>query len=227
MLVAIHQPHYLPWLRYVEKIARADAFIVLDNIQFNKNGWQNRNRIKQGGQATLLTVPIHAAFPARLDAVRIDTHRPWARKHVQTLQQAYARAPYFDSHCGFIAPLLTQSWEFLNDLNAALLKGFLEVLGIQTPIYHASALNVPGEATTRLINLIQAVGGNAYYSGAYALESYLDANELLGADIDLVLQSWTAPVYPQGSGEFLPDLSIVDMLAHCGPDTLARILGEP
>lgn len=226
MLVAIHQPHYLPWLRYIEKIARADAFIVLDNIQFNKNGWQNRNRIKQGGQATRLTVPIHATFPTRLDAVRIDPTRPWARKHIQSLQQAYSRAPYFASHCGFLAPVLARPWSYLNELNRALLEGFVHTLGIQTPIHYASALDVPGEATDRLIHLIQAVGGTAYYSGAYALESYLDAAALERAGIELRLQEWNAPRYPQGPGEFIPDLSIVDMLAQCGPETLPRLLGE-
>lgn len=227
MLVAIHQPHYLPWLRYMEKIARADAFIVLDNIQYNKNGWQNRNRIKIGAGAALLTVPVHAGFQASLENVRIDNHRPWARKHIQSLRQAYAGAPYYASHCLGVESILAQPWEHLNALNRALLEFFVAALRIKTPIHFASTLNVPGEATSRLINLIKAVGGTAYYSGAYALESYLDPVALEQAGIDLVLQDWQAPVYAQGRAPFLPDLAIVDMLAHCGPETLPRIMGAP
>lgn len=227
MLVAIHQPHYLPWLRYVEKIARADAFIVLDNIQYNKNGWQNRNRIKRCAAPALLTVPIHGGFQAPLDTIRIDNHRPWARKHIQSLRQAYARAPFYASHCAGIESILAQPWEHLNTLNRALLECIVSALDIKTPLYFASDLKVPGEATLRLINLIKAVGGTAYYSGAYALDAYLDAEALARAGIALVLQDWTSPEYPQGDTPFIPDLSIVDMLAYCGPETLPRIMGRP
>jgi hypothetical protein len=88
MRVGIHQLHYLPWLRYFEKIARSDVFIVLDNIQYNKNGWQNRNRIKAGDGALLLTVPVLECFGQSLDAVRINNAAPWRRKHLRSIAQS-------------------------------------------------------------------------------------------------------------------------------------------
>lgn len=218
MRVAIHQLHYLPWLRYFHKILRADTFVLLDNIQYNKNGWQNRNRIKTAQGARILTVPVHTHYQARLDEVLIDNSQPWQKKHWQTIQQAYGKAPYFARYAEGLGAFYARPWERLNDLNAAMLRFFLEALDITTPVVFSSALDVPGEATMRLVNLIRAVGGTRYYSGAYALDAYLDQSELDAANIGLELQEWQAPVYLQLYGEPIADLSIVDLLFNVGPE---------
>lgn len=225
MLVGIHQLHYLPWLRYFEKIARVDAFIVLDNIQFNKNGWQNRNRIKSSQGAQTLTVPVLRENHQRLDEVRINNGVDWRAKHWRTLCQCYGKAPFFNPHAAFFEATYQANWDSLNALNQHMLTYFVEALGINTRIVYASALDAPGVATERLVQLIQAVGGNAYYSGAYALDVYLDAELLKAAGIGLVLQAWTVPVYPQRYGAFVGDLSIVDLLFNCGPRSLEVIQG--
>ena len=106
-----------------------------------------------------------------------------------------------------------------------MLAFFVKVLGIETPIKYSSDLNVSGEATARLINVIEAVGGDAYYSGAYALDVYLDAAMLEEAGIALELQEWKCPIYPQRHGPFGPDLSVVDLLMNCGPQSRAVLLG--
>jgi len=225
MLVGIHQLHYLPWLRYFEKIARCDVFVVLDNIQFNKNGWQNRNRIKTAQGPVVLTVPVRQQHAQCLDAVRIADER-WAEKHLRSIEQHYRRAPNFAEHAGFLASIYRPAtpWRALNDLNNAMLDYFVRALGIETRIVRASALAVPGEATERLINLIRAVGGDTYYSGAYALDTYLDADALARAGIGLQLQRWTSPVYPQLHGEYAGDLAIVDLLFNCGPASRGHLL---
>lgn len=226
MLVGIHQLHYLPWLRYFEKIARADVFIALDNIQFNKNGWQNRNKIKAPSGAHLLSVPVHAGLGQTLDQIRIDTRKPWRKKHWRTLEQCYAKTPFFADHAAFLEAAYEREWDLLNSLNHYMLEYYLEYLGIETQIFFASDLDVPGIATERLINLIKAVGGTQYYSGAFALEVYLDADQLAEAGIELVLQHWKAPTYPQRYGDFVPDLSIIDLMMNYGPESLNLILGE-
>jgi len=225
MLAAIHQLHYLPWLRYFEKIARSDVFIVLDNIQFNKNGWQNRNKVKTVAGATLLTVPVHASYGGTLDAVRVDNTARWARKHWATIRQSYGRAPYFEGHATFLESLYTRRWDRLNDVNRAMLEYFASALGIETRFVYASELLVPGDATGRLVNLLNAVGADRYYTGAYALERYLDADMLGDAGFAIEVQEWKAPVYPQLHGEFIPDLAIVDLLLNCGPTSLEKLVG--
>lgn len=218
--VAIHQPHYLPWLRYFEKVARADVFVLLDDIQFSKNGWQNRNRVRTYTGTTLLTVPVHAALGAPINAVTIDNRAPWARKHARTLVESYRRAPHWDRCAPLLDAVYGKHWDSLAELNAAMLTLLLEVLGIQTPVVRASTLQVTGQATQRLVNLIRAVGGDTYYSGAYALDAYLDAATLERAGIALELQHWECPHYPQVHGDFIPDLAIIDLLANHGPDAL-------
>lgn len=225
-VVGIHQLHYLPWLRYFEKIARSDVFIVLDNIQFNKNGWQNRNKVKTAAGVTLLTVPVFERLGQTLDEVRIDNASKWRKKHWETLRQSYAKAPYFAEHAAFFEDTYAQPWERLNDLNRHMLAYFIRALGITAEVRYASELNVPGAATERLVNLIRAVEGGAYYSGAYASEEYLDAALLHGAGVDLKLQAWNAPVYPQMHGSFVADLSIFDLLMNAGPDSLEILLGR-
>ena len=225
VLVGIHQLHYVPWLRYFEKIARSDMFIVLDNIQYNKNGWQNRNKIKSASGVLTLTVPVFETFSQNLDEVPIRCDLPWRRKHWQSVRQSYLNAPFFPHYAGFLEDAWSQDWQMLNDLNRHMLPFFLGALGITTTVVYASDINVPGTATERLVNLIKTVGGDTYYSGAYATEAYLDAQMLLEAGIRLELQHWHAPVYPQLHGGFVPDLSIIDLLMNCGPDSLAVLLG--
>jgi hypothetical protein len=217
MVVGAHQPHYLPWLRYLEKIARCDAFVVLDNIQFSKNGWQNRNKVKGPNGPTLLTVPVHAPLGETIDRIAINNRANWRRKHWATIQQCYARAPYASDYLPFLESVYARDWDWLHELNRHMLNFYLDALDVRTSIHYSSELNVSGEATDRLVNLVKAVGGDAYYSGAYALDAYLDAATLDRAGIQLVLQEWTAPVYPQLHGEFVRDLSIVDLLMNCGP----------
>jgi hypothetical protein len=224
MLVGIHQPHYLPWLRYFEKIARSDVFIVLDDIQFSKNGWQNRNKIKSATGPLLLTVPVVSKNRQLLHETRINNATDWAQKHWKTLKQCYGPSPFFDSYAPFLEETYTRSWTFLKDLNRHMLTFFVGELGIDSPIVYASELNVPGSATGRLINLIRAVGGDRYYSGAYALDAYLDAEAFADAGIDLDLQQWEPRVYAQRHGDFVPDLAIIDLLMNEGPQSLDCVL---
>lgn len=220
MLVGIHQLHYLPWLRYMEKVARCDVFVVLDDIQFNKNGWQNRNKIKTSNGATLLTVPVGHGHDQTLDQVVVAGDGSWRKKHWATIEQAYSKAAFFDTYAPLFAKIYQQEWGALNDLNRSMLELYVAEMGIKTKIRYSSDLNVPGDATERLANLIEAVGGDEYYSGAFALDAYLDADYLQDRGISLKLQQWSSPEYPQVHGPYIGDLAIIDLLMNCGPDSL-------
>ena len=227
MVVGIHQLHYLPWLRYFHKIACSEVFVVLDNIQYNKNGYQNRNRIKTPQGPLMLSVPVFDRFGQSLDAVRIDNKRNWAAKHWRSIEQNYRRAPFFDAFAPALYSFYQQPSDSLNALNRAMLHFFLDALGITTPILYSSEMEAPGEATTRLVNLIRAAGGSTYLTGAYALDTYLDVEELANAGITLEIQAWKSVEYPQAHGPFVADLSIVDLLMHCGPQSRSVLLGQP
>ncbi len=224
MLVAIHQLHYLPWLRYFEKIARSDVLVVLDDAQFTKNDWQNRNKIKTAGGVAVLTLPVLHRLGQPLNAVQLDNRQPWRKKHARTLAQAYAAAPHYAELGAWLDAVYAREWVTMHALNRHMLEGFLARLGIDTPLHYASEMDVPGQATERLVRLVQAVGGTAYYTGAYATQVYLDPAPFRAAGIELVLQRWHAPVYPQLHGPFVPDLAIVDLLANCGAAARERLL---
>lgn len=229
MLVAIHQLHYLPWLRYIHKLAASDVFIVLDNIQFNKNGYQNRNSIKTPQGRLVLTVPILHQFAQNLDQVLIDTKQSWQRKHWGSIQNSYRKAPFWSEHEPFMQEVyVKRSWEKLNELNQFMLDYFLKVLGVKTRIVYGSDLPVPGDASERLINLCKAVGGTGYLTGAFAVGQYLQPESFEKAGLKLAVQEFKAPEYPQLFPEkgFIPELSILDLLLNCGPRSLDVLMGR-
>ena len=227
MLVAIHQLHYLPWLRYIHKMAQADVFIALDGIQFNKNGWQNRNKIKGPAGPLLLSVPVLHKFAQNLDQVEIDAKQPWQKKHWGTIRSHYARAPYFEEHEPFLKKIYETPWRKLNDLNDAMLAYFVRALGIQTRIVRGSDLPAAGEATERLVNLCKAVKGTEYLTGAFAAGAYLEPELFERAGIKLVTQEFQAPEYAQQypAAGFAPEMSVLDLLLNCGPRSLEILMG--
>ncbi len=237
MLIAIHQLHYLPWLRYIHKLASADIFIVLDNIQFNKNGWQNRNRIKTAQGVRILTVPVLHKFAQNLDEVTIDNKQPWQRKHWGAIQNSYRKAPYFSEHEPFLKRIYeTSSWDKLNDLNYEMLFYFVKVMGIKTKILKGCDIMMQGEATDRLVYLCQfanenksgPAAGTTYLTGAFAAGQYLDTALFEKAGIQLAVQGFTAPEYPQLHPDqgFIPELSVLDLLLNCGTRSLEMLMNS-
>jgi hypothetical protein len=224
MKVAIHQPQYLPWLGYFDKIDQADCFVLLDDVQFKKNEWQNRNKIKTAAGWQWLTVPVLHRFPQRICEVRINRTDPWSRKHLQALTSNYSSAPFFDLHRPFFEEIYGREWTLLVDLNVVAITYLAETLGIRTKLVMASSLPVPAEleATDRLISICQAVGANTYLSGVGGRE-YLDLAPFEEAGIGVLFQAFQTRPYPQRFGAFVADLSIVDLLFNCNDQSLQII----
>ncbi len=230
MILAAHQLHYLPWLRYFHKIANCDTFVIFDNIQFNKNGWQNRNKIKASSGEFILTVPILQKFQQLLSEVQIDTKQGWQRKHWGALQSSYQKATHFKEHETFFLEIYEKTWEHLNDLNYEILFYLLKTLGISTRIIRSSELSLKGEATERLVGICKELGARTYLTGAYAAQVYLDANLFKREGIELAFQEFECPRYSQlyPTLGFIPELSIVDLIFNTGPKSLEILLqGTP
>jgi len=220
MKVAIHQPQYLPWLGYLDKLDSADVFIILDTVQFKKHEWQNRNRIRTKEGWQWLTVPIIDRFPERIDRVEINRRVDWARKHSQALRLQYAKAPYWSPLGPAILTLLERPWPFLCDLNIAVLDALCAHLNIATPRLMASKLSAREEPTDRLIDLCRAVGGTEYLAGQ-AGPDYMDLGRFAEEGIAVSAQAYRHPEYSQRYTPFVSHLSVVDLLLNCGPDSLA------
>jgi hypothetical protein len=225
------QPGYLPWLGYFDQVNRADIFVHYDDVQYDKHGWRNRNRVKSSqGLPHWLTVPVlHSGkdWPRVMD-VEIDQRSHWPRKHLGTLQQFYGKAPFFKEYFSELGEVLSQPFSRLVDLNLALTGKICSLLGLERRWERSSGLGVPGERSERLISLCQRFGATHYLTGDAARE-YLDLPAFQRIGVRVVWQEYRHPEYAQGPLAFVPHLSIVDLLLNCGPDSL-RILatgGQP
>ncbi|HRX86544.1 MAG TPA: WbqC family protein [Phycisphaerae bacterium] len=228
MIVSIHQPAYLPWLGYFERIARSDVHVVLDHVQFEKNSFVNRNRVRTAEGACWLTVPVRTsgrfgALPIR--ELEIDGGSGWQKKHWRTIAQAYARAPYFAEHAAFFEGVFAQPWTHLAPLCEEIARYLLDAFGISTPRVFSSALPVAGAKDELVLNICRHLGAGTYLSGALGRD-YLRVEAFADAGIDVVFQDYEHPVYPQGRGWFEPNLAAVDLLFHCGPASRDILMGR-
>lgn len=227
MTIAVLQPGYLPWLGFFDQMRRADTFVVYDDVQYDKHGWRNRNRIKTASGVQWLTVPVRHAgqgWPP-VSEVRIDAQQAWARKHVHTLRQSYARAPFAAALLPQLEDILLRGWERLVDLDMAVSAWMAEALGVSTPVVRVSALSVPGEKSRRLLDICRHLGATRYLSGD-AARDYLDVAMFAREGVDVVWQQYDHPVYPQQHGAFVSHLSAVDLLFNCGPDSGTILAGR-
>jgi hypothetical protein len=228
MRVAIHQPHYLPWLGLVHRVARADLFVVLDHVQFERGNYQNRTQVRVNGVPHWLTVPVmQRSQKERILEKEIDWSRDWATVHYETLRRAYTAAGYFSAYAGRLKRIYAQRWTRLVELNDAMLAFLGEVYGISTPLVKSSHLGVPGAKSELVLNICKAVGARSLIVGLGGSRAYLERAAFARAGIALELQQFTHPVYPQrGAAPFTAGLSAVDLLFNCGPQARGVLLGE-
>ena len=219
MLVAIHQPHYLPWLGLLHRMARAELFIVLDQVQFERGNYQNRTQVRVNGTPHWLTVPVQQrSQKERIVEKAIDNSRPWGPAHFETLRRAYAGAGYFGLYATELRAILDCEWQRLVDLNEHTLAFLREAFDIRTPMVKSSQLGARGAKSELVLNLCKEVGASGLLVGLGGSRSYLDRAAFAEAGIELEMQRFTHPVYRQhGGGVFQPGLSALDLLFNCGP----------
>jgi WbqC-like protein family len=221
MKVAIHQPQYLPWLGYLAKWAAADVFVWLDTVQYEKNGWQNRNRIKTADGPRWLTVPVRARLGTPIETVEVDGAQPWRQRHLRAIENAYARARHLARHHDALGRLYATEWPRLAPVAMATGEWLARAAGITTPARLASTLGVTTtDPTGRLVALCGAVGADTYLAGRDGAR-YMDREAFARAGIRVLFQDYKHPEYAQLHGEFAPFLSGLDLLLTHGDDALA------
>ncbi|MBC8550944.1 MAG: WbqC family protein [Candidatus Brocadiales bacterium] len=225
MLIAIHQPQYLPWLGYLDKIDKADVFVILDNVQFKKNEWQNRNRIKTAQGCQLITVPVLYRFPEKIDEVRINNKENWSRKHLQALITNYSKSTYFDNYKSFFEDIFSRSWNRLVDINIEIIQFLISALNLKTKLVMASDLKLREEPTERLIDICKTLNGNKYLAGKDG-NKYMNLELFDKEGIEVIFQDFKHPVYNQLFGDFEPYMSAVDLLFNCGENSLEILRGN-
>lgn len=223
--LSIIQPSYLPWLGYFDQIKRSDYFIFYDDVQYDKNGWRNRNKIKLNSKIQWLTVPVVTKnrFGQLIMDVQIHDQKDWRRQHLKMLHHAYSKSKNYD----FLFTLLEEGYKFdtnnLSDLNIFFINIFLAALEIKTKVYKSSEILNDGNKNSRLVNFCLNLGVNEYLTGDSASE-YLDIELFKQHSINITYQKYNHPEYKQlGDSKFSPYLSIVDLLANEGSNAIKII----
>jgi hypothetical protein len=222
-IAVVNQPRYLPSCGYLHRMRLADRFVYLDTVKYSPHDWENRNRIKTAAGPTWLSVPVRQVSVAQRIADTTIDDRGWRRRHLTALELNYRRAPYFDWLFPALQGVLERPWTHLAELNLALTDALLARLGWTVPWVRASDLGVSGLSGQQLLMaLCREVGADVYLSGPLGRD-YLEPAGVREAGLGLAFHDYVPPEYPQRFGPFVPNLSAVDLLFNCGPESAERI----
>lgn len=227
MKVVILQPSYIPWRGYFHQIQKADLFVFYDDVQYDRLGWRNRNRVKTANGVRWLTIPVHGKGAViektPINAIEIAWETDWAKKHWATIQQSYSKAPYFRQYAPLLGDFYTRRDALLADFTIDTTIALARELGLsQTEFMRSSSLQASGTKTEHLIDLLLAVGATHYISGP-AARAYLDEAELAAAGITLEYMTYDYPEYAQPYPPYDPQVSVIDLLMMQGPNAASLI----
>ena len=217
------QPTYLPWLGYFDLIDQSDIFVFLDDVQFVKQSWQNRNKIKIPTGWTWLTIPVCRNYRQKILETRINYATKWNEKHFKSIYYNYHSATFYNSFKDRLEKIYSLPHDFLIDFNITIIRWFCEELGIRSQFIRSSELSANGTKTERLLNICQELHADNYLS-PLGSSTYIEKNNLFNdSGIVLKYQHFEHPQYSQLMGNFIPHLSTLDLMLNHGPDSLPII----
>ena len=219
--LVVLQPSFLPWLGHLDQYDWSDIFVLYDDTQFDKNGWRNRNRILTPNGVSWLTVPVKTKGlnkPLNTD-VPINNQNKWKKKILSSIQQSYSKKPYFKNYFPSLEQVFSRDYELLLDLNIATFRWLTECLELPWKVIRSSELDIPGRKTERLVAICDKFKATDYLTGD-AARDYLDEGLFTASGVKVHWHNYTHPVYEQGTAEFTPYLSVVDLLFREGKKSL-------
>lgn len=222
MRVTIHQPEHLPWLGFFAKVAAVDELVILDTVQYKKNHYMNRNKLRTAQGWQWLTIPV-AAHPLQTPIDRVqcgEQANMAAEKNLRAVEQHYHAAPWYAQYGGGFAKIYRQAAGPLAEYNARLLLWLITQLGIQVRIRRAADLAVAGLRETELLLAICRETGATEYLSGHSGRDYLDERQFASAGIAVSYQEYVHPEYRQQYAPFMPGMSVLDLLFNHGPEAL-------
>lgn len=230
-LCAIMQPTYIPWVGYFDLIDQVDKFVFLDDVQVEKSSWQVRNRIKTSQGELYLTISRRKNKGQELSLIKdtkIDDIKHWRKKHVKTLEINYKKSTFFNEIFPFVKPLIMNDTTELSQFNINIIKNICDKIGIKTEFILSSSLpNINGIKDERVADICKNIKCNNYLSPIGAIEYINKKNvggEIVKQKINLFYQNYKPTEYKQLYGEFLPYMSILDLLFNEGFDNSLKII---
>ena len=226
MILAAHQPVYLPWLGLFHKIYLSDLFCVFDIAQYQTKDYNNRNKIKTHNGEIWLTVPVESKnhFSKKISDIRI-IQNGWHAKHIKSIMFAYKKAPFFEKYFDGLSNILNKRHIFLTDLNTDILRFMLECLNMTVPIVKASDYNFVGSKSDLVLDMCVKLGAAKYIFGAQGA-NYADIQAFTDQGIEVYFQNYQHPVYSQLHGAYIPFMSTLDLLFNAGPSAKNILLSN-
>ena len=222
--VTIRQPGYLPHLGFFKKIQSCDIFVFLDDVQYERSGWDNRNKIRTSSDSIWLTVPVHNTLGQMLNEVKIVNTQNWQKKHCISIKNNYEKAPFFKNYWPKIESILNKKWEKLIDLNLELINYFNSELKLSTKTIRSSEQNLKSKGSQKLLEICKQLSASQYISGEKG-KDYLDEKIFADNNIKIIFENFQHPTYTQVHGDFISNMSIIDLFFNEG-DNSRKILQE-
>lgn len=217
MVVSVHQPNYIPWMGYFYKIKKSDIFVILDDVQYIKKGFINRNRIKTHQGISWLTIPVEnkGNYGCNINEISIKNDLNWKEKHLKNIEMNYKKSDFFHDFYDVFKNCIMKDYDKLSKLNIDIIKAICQLLNIKTEMILSSALNIEETSTERIISICKAVGADSYLSGSGGAK-YQDEKMFEDHSIKLKYSDFSEKQYKQLWGEFSGGLSIIDYIFNCG-----------
>lgn len=214
--IAIIQSSYIPWKGYFDIINDVDIFVFLEDVQYTKRDWRNRNKLKTPGGIKWLSVPVIGSTRQIIHETKIDYSQDWRERHKKTIHHSYASAEHYDSYKDDILAIYNDKYDTISELNIYAVKKIAEILGIETKFVSSKDLNTSGTKDDKLIAICQKLGANHYLSGP-AAKDYIVEAKFERAGIELEYKDYSGyPEYKQLWGEFTCYVSVIDLIFNCG-----------
>ena len=229
MIVTIHQPEHLPWLGLFNKIAKAEKFVILDSVQYEKNYFQNRNRILGTNGVQWIGIPIvkakHMEGSIATTLISTDSKNlKWKEKYLQTIKQSYGKYPYFNDVYPLLERCINIDTPYFCEINIAIIKTFCETLDIHPEYIRSSELNVNGLKSSLILDICKEVEATLYLAGPSGRD-YLDMNSFKQEEIEVRFNDYNHPTYSQRrSKEFIDHLSALDLFMNVGFKEAKRVI---
>ena len=225
MTIGIHQPNYLPYLGFFDKVKKSDLFVILDDAQFSKGDFHNRNRIKTSNGSKWITIPVSEAFKP-INRTKINNELRfgrliWSDYHLSLFKENYRKAPSFDFLFPKLQEIYSQHYECLSEINILLIRFICTLFEIETPVCYSSELKLKANSTQRLIDICEHFKADVYLSGQDG-PKYMDMSLFEKRHIEVEIQNFVHPVYNQLFDGFVPYLSAMDFLFNAESLPLKR-----
>lgn len=226
-ILVAHQPNYWPYPGLLSKIAHADVFIYMSSVQLNTHSWQTRNLIKSANGSQYFNVPIITKNRRyqQIRDVEICYESKWQGKFINAIKTYYGKAPYFKKYFPILQEIYSKEWQSLNELKIYITNFLLNELNIKPAIFYDTDFEFSAHKTDLLVQMCKELNCNFFLSNKGS-SAYVEIEKFNANNIDHMYMDWICPKYPQLFGNFIPNLSILDMLFNCGPEATEEIIKD-